>query len=263
MGQDSDSTSGHPYRPTPSAPNEARWRNWWGLVAMVVIGVAFLGLNLSSHSSLSCDRAAGSCQLLQQTVAGSSVRPLALAEITGAKLVIMNQRRHSTTFEVDLATRSEVIHLGSGKSESDMRSFVQAVNAFVRTPAQQKLDAAYGDVWATAKFWAWIFAAVFLVFSYATPAVRVSLDPGDPLLVFDIRPFGALLARRLTYPAASVLEARPYLSGIGLKGRSLSVRLYMVDGTSVGVAGSASSARRCRQIADMINGVLGRRGSSN
>jgi hypothetical protein len=219
--------------------------------------VAFLGFYLSSHTSLSCDRAAGSCRLLQQTVTGSSERTLPLADVTGAKLLVIHGTRHSTKIQVDLATKSEVIHLRSGRVDDDMRSFVTAVNAFVRAPAEPRLDAAYGDVWGAVRSCAYVVAVIFLVGVFVTPEVRASIDRGQQLLVFDIRPFGPVLSRRRTFPTALVLEARPYSITFGARG-VLFVRLYMIDGTSWDVAGSTASGRRCREIADRINGVLGR-----
>jgi hypothetical protein len=241
------------YRTSRTVRTQVRWRDWRTLACLFVALSAFLAAYLSSHTSLRCDRNARTCVLARRTVAGSTERTIPLAEITGAHLKILRQARYLRAYQMDLSTPSGPIRLSPAGSDEDMQAFVESVNAYVRSPAQSQLDAAYGSIGARLVTPSIVFGAIFLAFVYFLPAVRVTADPGKQVLAFDIRPFGRLLARRRTYPLGSVLAAR-----VSEGGTPSWVELSMIDGTTARVVGSTAPHRRAQAIAAMINGVLRR-----
>jgi hypothetical protein len=243
------------YRSSPTSRAQAHWRDWRTLLCLFVALAAFLAGYLSSHTSLRCDRNAGTCVLATRTVVGSTERTIPLADVTGADLKILRQARYLRAYEMDLSTHAGPIRLSPAGSDEDMQAFVESVNSYVRSPAQPQLDVAYGSIGARLVTPSIVFGVVFLAFFYFLPTVQVTADRGKQLLVFDIRPFGRLFARQRTYPLASVRTAR-----VSERGTPSWVELSMLDGTTARVVGSTAPHRRAEVIADTINGVL--RGSS-
>jgi hypothetical protein len=239
------------YRTSRTTPAQAHWRDWRTLVCLFVALSAFLAGYLSSRTSLRCDRNAGTCVLAKQTVAGSTERTIPLADLTGADLKVLREARYLRAYEMGLSTRADPIRLSPAGSDEDMHAFVDSVNAYVRSPAQPQLDAAYGSIGARLVTPSILFGAIFLAFVYFLPAVRVTADRGAHVLAFDIRPFGRLLARRRAYPLGSVRAAR-----VSERGTPSWVELSMLDGTTARVVGSTAPHRRAEMIAAMINGVL-------
>jgi hypothetical protein len=239
------------YRTSRPMQAQAHWRDWRTLACLFVALSAFLAGYLSSHTSLRCDRNAGTCVLAKRTVAGLTERTIPLADITGAGFKVLRQARYLRAYEMDLSTHADPIRLSPAGSDEDMQTFVESVNAYVRSPAQPQLDVAYGSIGARLVTPSIVFGAIFLAFVYFLPAVRVTADRAEQVLAFEIRPFGRLLARRRTYSLGSVRAAR-----VSERGTPSWVELTMLDGTTARVIGSTTPHRRAEVIAAMINGVL-------
>jgi hypothetical protein len=240
----------HPYRAS-AAPPRATWRDWRTLV-VVFVGCAWLVSNgPSSRTTLACDRHAGTCELTQETATERSARPVAIADLRGASLEVIRGARWLRQYRLTLDTPGAPIRLRPAGSQDRMQAFVDAVDAFARSPADAALTASYGSVWGRFVQWAIGLGVVFLAFAYSLPTVRVRVDRDAQRLLFDLRPFGPLLARHRSYPLASVREAR-----VAVRGTPAWVELRMHDGSAVRLAGSVAPHGSCEVLAARINDVL-------
>jgi hypothetical protein len=219
-----------------------------------VVFAAFCGLLLgcfSSRTTLGCDRRAGTCQLTEETATETSARFIALTDSNGASLKVNRGARWLRTYELALETRGGAVQLRPAGSQDEMQAFVDGVNGFFRTPGEASLAAAYGSVWGRFERWASVLAALFALFAYSLPTLRVTADRAAQRLVFEIRPFGPLFARQRSYPLAAVREAR-----VSVRGTPAWVELVLSDGTSTRLPGSVASRGPCEILATRINDVL-------
>jgi hypothetical protein len=240
-----------PYRGSPTAAPQARWRDWRTLAAVFVALCALLLGCVSSHTTLACDRQAGMCELTRATAGETSARSIALSDITGASLKIIRGARWLRTYQIALETRGGPLELRGAGSEGEMQAFVKDVDGFVRTPGPGRLAAGYGSVWGRLESWAIVLGVIFLMFAYSLPTVRVTADRATQRLVFDLRPFGPLLARQRSYSLAAVRQAR-----VSVRGTPAWVELVLTNDTTVRLAGSVSSRGPCQVLAMRINDVL-------
>jgi hypothetical protein len=241
----------HPYRATSPAAPHASWRDWRTLAIVFAAFCALLFGCLSSRTTLACDRRAGICQLTKETTAETSARSFALADVTGASLHVNRGARWLRTYELAIETRGGPVELRPASSQDQMQAFVAAVDGFVDAPGEASLSAGYGSVWGRFERWSIVLGVLFGVFAYSLPALRITADRATQRLVFDLRPFGPLLARQRSYALASVREAR-----VSVRGTPAWVELVLADGTSVRLPGSVASQGPCKVLAARINGVL-------
>jgi hypothetical protein len=252
---------GHPYRARSTAVPRASWRDWRTLAVVFAAFCALLLGCFSSHTTLACDRRAGTCQLTKATVTETSARSVAVADLAGASLKVTHGARWLTTYQLALETRGGPLSLTPAGSQDQMQAFVDAVDGFVHAPQESRvstpgtrdfsLSTGYGSVWGRFEAWSVVLGLLFLIFAYSLPTVRMTADRFTQRLVFDIRPFGPLLARRRFYALSSVREAR-----VSERGTPAWVELLMTDETSVRLPGSVAPRGSCQVLATRINDVL-------
>lgn len=259
-----DPNAADPYR-SPGArppPITIDFRHFSAIWSWIILAAFASFLALISHRvDLTCERAGdggGYCEARDVHIAWSNgpVR-YDLATIKGATL----DRGSKGASRVALVTTTGQAPLSTARESSDDEklAMIAAVERFLATPSERRLEVSYGSTWS-GNFGAIVIALPFwLIFALLSRRVRVVVDRGARQLRL-IRSRFPLPAREEGFELPAVARAVVDKSS---SGRSDTYRVILVlkNGDVVPLTGGFSSGSADKQrTADAINRALAEEG---
>jgi hypothetical protein len=240
-------------------PLVARWMDRTGIpIALgIMLVMDVLALGPGTTVTFSCDRPSALCLLDVKRPVNSYNWSFPLANLYDVPAV--TRRRHKgsniTDVIVSLETKDHTLELPMECTDTERSAFSAAARTFLKSRDQGRLELTCAKAKGTSKEVATMLLvelAILLLVRLLTPSVRIWADRVRHKLVFDIRPFGPLFARRKEYDLYAVREAIVQRS-IMFNGTS-SVRLAM--GAQTFALGAWASGTGSWRLADKINEVL-------